>query len=155
MTAYTKIAKDHTTAFKPTSFKASFKTLIYSPLFTIYLSPIPTLFSSILKSETCKIPAHTKTLIHYIHKTYGLRRCELPFKITSTPPRPAAAMTACLAPKSTPTTLISLCYLLVICNASFAKLCGCAKCTTLVYHFGDSPRLYRNHPNELIHVQRN
>ena len=36
--------------------------------------------------------------------TYGLRRCELPLRMTSTPPRPAAAITACLAPKSTPTT---------------------------------------------------
>lgn len=36
--------------------------------------------------------------------TYGLRRCELPLRMTSTPPRPAAAMTACLAPKSIPTT---------------------------------------------------
>jgi hypothetical protein len=39
-----------------------------------------------------------------LEKTYGLRRCELPFRITSTPPLPAAAMTLFFAPKSTPTT---------------------------------------------------
>ena len=36
--------------------------------------------------------------------TYGLRRLELPLRMTSTPPRPAAAMTAFWLPKSMPTT---------------------------------------------------
>jgi hypothetical protein len=36
--------------------------------------------------------------------THGLRRCELPLSMTSTPPLPAAAMTQCLTPKSIPTT---------------------------------------------------
>ena len=36
--------------------------------------------------------------------THGLRRLELPLRMTSTPPRPAAAMTAFWLPKSMPTT---------------------------------------------------
>jgi hypothetical protein len=38
--------------------------------------------------------------------TYGFRRCEFPFRTTSTPPRPAAAMTEFCRPRSSPTTLI-------------------------------------------------
>ena len=44
------------------------------------------------------------------YNTYGLRRCEFPLRMTSTPPLPAAAMTQCLAPKSTPTTDMVLSY---------------------------------------------
>ena len=39
--------------------------------------------------------------------TYGLRRLELPLRMTSTPPRPAAAITAFWLPKSMPTTDIA------------------------------------------------
>ena len=38
--------------------------------------------------------------------------------MTSTPPLPAAAMTACLAPKSTPTTLMFVC---ILCKAKYYK----------------------------------
>eukprot|EP00543_Licmophora_paradoxa_P018297 CAMPEP_0202463944 /NCGR_PEP_ID=MMETSP1360-20130828/60054_1 /ASSEMBLY_ACC=CAM_ASM_000848 /TAXON_ID=515479 /ORGANISM="Licmophora paradoxa, Strain CCMP2313" /LENGTH=38 /DNA_ID= /DNA_START= /DNA_END= /DNA_ORIENTATION= len=37
---------------------------------------------------------------------HGFKRFEFPLRITSTPPRPAAAITAFFNPKSSPTTLI-------------------------------------------------
>ncbi len=46
----------------------------------------------------------TKNNLEHSKLTYGFRRCEFPLRITSTPPRPAAAITLCVAPKSTPTT---------------------------------------------------
>ena len=42
--------------------------------------------------------------------TYGFNLCELPLRITSTPPLPADAMTAFCVPKSTPTTLMVVCF---------------------------------------------
>lgn len=53
-------------------------------------------------------------------ETYALRRLLLPFKMTSTPPFPAEAMTAFWLPKSTPTTLIIEFYFLFI---SFVAIC--------------------------------
>ena len=52
--------------------------------------------------------------IKHAQNTHGLRRCEVPFRMTSTPPLPAAAITQCFTPKSIPTTDMALILLLTL-----------------------------------------
>jgi len=56
--------------------------------------------------HTRAVSIHTERITRddALTTTHGLRRCELPLRMTSTPPLPAAAMTQCFTPKSIPTT---------------------------------------------------
>jgi len=56
----------------------------------------------------------TRSEKKHAQNTHGLRRCEFPFRMTSTPPLPAAAITQCFTPKSIPTTDMALILLLTL-----------------------------------------
>lgn len=81
--------------------------------------------------------------------TYALRRLELPLRITSTPPLPAAAITAFWFPKSRPTTLILYCigwlWLLITVECSdYLQLCLIYYCSISCFFLENTFRGLRN-----------